>query len=125
MPPLQVFHLGLDLCICRLDAGAAIPAWATRSRFYSVTGTADETSIVCETQLALPGVRCEPGWNALGLRGPIDFSAIGILATLVVPLAEAGISVFAISTWDTDYLLVRTGDVARAVVVLSEHGIQT
>jgi hypothetical protein len=101
--------------VCRLDAGAAVPAWATTGSFLSVTRTAEELSVVCLQSLVPDRVRCESDWRCLQLAGPIPFSTVGVLASLVQPLADAGISVFAVSTFDTDYLLVKAADLARAI----------
>ena len=108
--------------VCRLDAGNVIPAWATTGQFISITHTADELSIVC-SQAFVPGdVRCERGWRCLRVAGTMDFSMVGIVASLVTPLAEAEISVFVVSTFDTDYLLVKDNDLAKAMAVLNAAG---
>ena len=108
--------------ICRLDVNAAIPAWATADSFFSITRTSDELSIVCQQSVVPDGVRCERDWRCFKLAGPIPFTAVGVLASLVQPLAEAGISVFALSTFDTDYLLVKTADLPRAIDALRQSG---
>lgn len=102
------------LAVCRLDADAAVPAWATASSFFSITRTAEELSIVCLQSLVPEGGRCERDWRCLQLAGPIPFSTVGVMASLVQPLADAEISVFAISTFDTDYLLVKAADLERS-----------
>ena len=114
--------------IARLPPDAPIPAWATGA-LTSVTRTADELSIVCD-DLALPdGVVAARDFAALRVVGTIDFGVVGLLATLTRALADAGISVFALSTFDTDYLLVRTPDLADACAALSTvatvAGVQT
>jgi hypothetical protein len=101
--------------VCRLDAVAAVPTWATSSSFFSVTRTAEELSVVCLQSLVPDGIRCERDWRCIQLAGPIPFSTVGVLASLVQPLAEAGISVFAVSTFDTDSLLVKAADLARTI----------
>ncbi len=110
------------LAVCRLPPGTPIPDWATRGRLYSVTRTADELSVVCNEANVPAGVRCVPGLRALKLEGPLDLSMIGILASLTVPLARADISIFAVSTYDTDYLLVTDENLEKAAIVLSESG---
>ncbi|HEX9074790.1 MAG TPA: ACT domain-containing protein, partial [Anaerolineae bacterium] len=92
--------------ICRLERAASIPEWA-HIGFFSTVRTPDELSIVCKEEIVPEGVLCEKGWYCLKVRGPLDFVLTGILASLAVPLAEAGISIFAISTYDTDYFLVK------------------
>jgi hypothetical protein len=107
--------------VCRLSADAAFPAWAVGD-LVSVTRTSDELSVVCREDAVPQGVRCERGWRSLRIAGSLDFSLVGVLVSLLVPLAEAGVSVFAISTFDTDYLLVREGDLARAIQALQTAG---
>lgn len=109
--------------ICRIDGGATIPAWATGSGFVSITRTAEELSIVCLQSVVPDGIKCERDWRCFQLAGPIPFTMVGVLASLVQPLAEAGISVFAISTFDTDYLLVKAADLQRATDALRQHGV--
>ncbi len=104
--------------VCRLEPGTPIPPWATAGPFFSITRTADEVSIVCRQDAVPEGVVCEQGWRCLRVAGTIPFSVVGILASLTAPLAEAGISVFAVSTFDTDYLLVKAEDLDRAVDIL-------
>ncbi len=84
--------------------------------------TAGELSIVCPAALVPPGVRAEAPWQAIAVRGPLDFALTGVLASLAVPLADAGISLFAVSTFDTDYLLVRSTDASRARALLIAAG---
>jgi hypothetical protein len=106
--------------VCRLDAGAEVPAGLLKAHadFLSITRTADELSIVCEESLAPAGAKVERGWRAFKALGPLDFSLTGVIATLTAPLAEAKISVFTIATFDTDYLLVREPDLEAAVTAL-------
>ena len=108
--------------VCRLDADAAIPAWATARSYFSITRSAEELSIVCLQSVVPDGIRCERDWRCFKVAGPIPFSTVGVLASLVQPLAEAGISVFAISTFDTDYLLVKAVDLQRAIDALRAKG---
>lgn len=122
MQPRTLTLLPDTFAICRLDAGAAVPAWATTGNFFSITRTTEELSIVCLQSLVPDGVRCERDWRCFKLAGPIPFTAVGVLASLVQPLAEAGISLFAVSTFDTDYLLVKAADLQRAVAAFRQHG---
>jgi hypothetical protein len=108
--------------ICRLGGEASIPSWATAGSFYSITRTPEELSIVCREDTVPQGVPCERGWRCLRVAGAMPFSIVGVLAALTAPLAEAGISVFAISTFDTDYLLVKKDVWERAVEVLVRYG---
>jgi|GEM_PF-420050 len=108
--------------VCKLDAGDSVPAWASSTPFFSITRTADELSVGCPQSLVPDGIRCERGWRCLRVVGTMDFSMIGVVASLVTPLAESGISVFVISTFDTDYLLVKTDELERAMAVLRGAG---
>ena len=121
-PQLSLIVVDGALAICKLPADAAIPAWAMAGGFCSITRTPDELSVVCR-QEAVPGhINCTRDWRCLRVAGTVPFSAVGVLASLTAPLADAGISVFAISTFDTDYLLVKEQDLATAVDVLRGQG---
>ena len=93
-----------------------------RGELFAITRTPDELSIVCSQANVPPNTFSEPDWRALKVSGPLDFSLTGILASLASPLAQAGISIFALSTFDTDYLLVKSGALDRAVEVLRRAG---
>jgi hypothetical protein len=108
--------------ICRLGPAADIPPWALAGNFFSITRTEEELSLVCSQEVVPDGVLCEKGWRCIMVVGPLDFSLTGILASLIASLAEAGISVFAISTFDTDYLLVKADNLKRALLKLQEAG---
>jgi hypothetical protein len=111
-----------SFAICRLNSDSPVPTWATAGPFLSITRTADELSIVCPEAAVPEGTRCERDFRCLRIAGTLDFSEVGVLASLVTPLAEAGVSVFAISTFDTDYLLVKDRDLQKAVAVLQRAG---
>ncbi|MCF8052242.1 MAG: ACT domain-containing protein [Desulfobacterales bacterium] len=118
-------HLDLlpePMGICRLDSGRPIPAWATKAGFYSITGTSEELSVVCPEASIPDGVVCSRGWRLFRVKGPLDFSETGVLASLAGPLGRAGISIFVVSTYDTDMLLVRSEQLEAAVDVLRTAG---
>jgi hypothetical protein len=107
--------------VCRLDPHDPLPAWAfhDEATFWSLTRTPEELSLVCDQDSVPPSVaRVEPGWRALQAEGPIPFDEAGVLASFAGPLAEAGIPLFALSTYDTDVVLVRERDLERALAVL-------
>jgi hypothetical protein len=112
-----------ELSILRLPPDAAAPSWLNLSPrpLVSVTRTPDELSIVCPSAGVPHGVKCEDGWRAFTVEGKLEFSAIGVLAAILNPLAEAGISIFSISTFDTDYVLVRSGVLEKATAALRRH----
>src|SRR6266481_6977052 len=108
--------------ISRLVAHAPIPAWATQGPFFSVTRTGDELSIVCDLSRVPVGVQSQPGWRVFKVHGPFVLSEIGVLSALAAPLAAAKISLFAVSTFDTDYLLVASETLLAAVAALEHAG---
>ena len=109
------------LAVARLPAGAALPGWIDwTDPFVTVSRTRDELSVVCPEARLPADVQAERDWRGFKVEGPLDFALTGILARLAAPLAEAGISIFAISTYDTDYLLVRGGDLDAATAVLQQ-----
>ena len=108
--------------VCQLPSDASVPAWAEESRFFCMTRSTDELSIVCEDHRVPEGVRVERGWVALKLQGPFPFSMTGVLASFLEPLAEAKIPIFAISTFDTDYVLVKRENLERAKKTLEAAG---
>ena len=115
------------LAVCRLASDARIPVWALESGFFCVVRTRDELSIVCGedvcTEDRLPdGTTAESGWLALKLEGPFPFSMTGVLASFLQPLAEAQIPIFAISTFDTDYVLIKRENLEQAVAALGTAG---
>jgi hypothetical protein len=118
-PPLKISMLPESLAICRLDPDAGLPDWLFwGADFISVSRTAEELSIVCSAGDVPAEVTAERDWRAFKVEGPLDFALTGILARLAVPLAEAGIGLFAVSTYDTDYLLVREAALGQAARVL-------
>ncbi|AKB25542.1 hypothetical protein MSMTP_2073 [Methanosarcina sp. MTP4] len=108
--------------VCRLAVASKIPEWALESDFYSITKTSDELSIVCP-EAAVPGnVICDRGWKGLKVAGPLDFGLTGILAGISAVLAGKEVSIFAVSTYDTDYILVRKKYLETAVEALEGAG---
>jgi hypothetical protein len=102
------------LVVVRLGSGADIPAWASSGTLFSVTATATETSLVCGARGVPRKVRQQGPFTAFSVAGTLDFALTGVLAELLVPLAEAQVPVFAVSTFDTDWLLVPADRAAAA-----------
>ena len=133
------FQLSLTLClidkkltlslmpdsfaICKLSPDSAIPSWVVDGEFFSITKTPDELSIVCNEKIVPPGVAAEREWAAFKIDGPLDFAMTGILSSIASPLADARISVFVISTYDTDYILVKRENVEKVFKALSNFHI--
>ena len=111
------------MAVCRFDPTAAVPDWIDQSGLYSITHTQQELTIVCAETLVARGTTSEIGWRCFMVEGPLDFSEIGIIFSLTRPLAENGVSVFVISTFDTDYFMVKEKDLAKTIDVLTsaEH----
>ena len=106
--------------VCRFEATAPVPPWAVRDiGFVSITRTDDELTIICREE-QVPETS-EVRWCCLKVHGPFPLNAIGVLSTLTQVLAEAGISLLAISTHDTDYLFVQVKDLAATVRALRKH----
>ncbi len=107
--------------VCQLSKKASLPDWALSGRFFSISKTEDELSVVCETSLVPEGTKGDLDWRAFKLHGPFAFNEIGIVASLTVPLAKAKIGVFVISTYNTDYLLVKEENVKKTLRVLRSN----
>ncbi len=110
--------------ICKLDKDAPVPGWAYAGSFISVTRTPDELSITCAQGYVPEKVECQKGWRCLGVKGPFDFSVTGVVASFASVLADSGISIFVVCTYDTDYLLVQEANIDKTVEILSAQGHQ-
>jgi len=114
-----------ELAICRLNPGAACPAWALASAFMSITRTDAELSIIVEAA-AVPAersdLRVEGPWRAFRVAGQLPFGLVGVVLALTRPLADAGIPVFVISTFDTDYVMMKVERVGEARAALARAG---
>jgi uncharacterized protein len=111
-----------SFAVCRLSAAAWLPDWASRGNFFSITRSPDELSIVCSEAQVPPDVHHENDWACLKLVGPFPFAETGILSSFVQPLSDRAIPIFAISTFDTDYVLVKSAWVEKAIEVLKQSG---
>lgn len=110
--------------VCRLAANERLPKWARGGSFSSVTRTPQELSVVCEQASVPTGVEAESGWRCLMVQGPLEFGEVGILASLTAPLAASQVSVFAISSYDTDFLLIKEASLETAISSLREQGFR-
>lgn len=114
-----------EWAVCRLEPSEPFPSWAA-GEFLSLTRTPEELSVVCAADAVPEDVRVERGWAALELAGPFEFQATGVLASFLAPLAAEGVPVFAISTYDTDWVMVpaaRLGDALRALKAAGHNEI--
>ena len=124
-PRLPLELLPDTLAICRLGPEASVPSWAAGpSPFLTLSRTAEEMSITTLQSRVPAGVTCERDYRAIRVRGPLPLDLVGILASIADPLAAAGLSIFAISTYDTDYVLVKTRDLDPALEALRQAGHQ-
>lgn len=109
--------------IARLESNADLPSAVLASPdFFSITRTGDELSIVCAEGVAAGSSKEDGPWRAIKVQGPFDFDLTGVLASFLDPLAAAGIGIFAMSTFDTDYILVKSANLDSAVEALKEAG---
>jgi hypothetical protein len=108
--------------VCRLEPNAAVPEWAGGGRFLSITRTKNELSIVCEEEMVPNDVHCERHRRLMQIEGTLAFTLTGVLASVALPLAKAELSIFAISTYDTDYLLIADEDLQKATEMLEAAG---
>jgi hypothetical protein len=104
---LRFRRLPGQFAITRLGANSSVPAWALSGEFSSITRTRDELSVVCAAENVVPGTDSQSGWICFKLEGPFPFSQTGILAAFINPLSHNGVPIFAVSTFDTDYVLIQ------------------
>lgn len=121
-PSLDLRLLPERYAIVRQDAGDALPEWFPRQGFRHVSWTAEELSLVCAEHAVPSQARSERGWRALMLQGPFAFELTGILLAVLAPLAQAGVGIFALSTFDTDYVLVKEAALETALDALRASG---
>ncbi|MGE5627585.1 MAG: ACT domain-containing protein [Solirubrobacterales bacterium] len=107
--------------VCRLERTEFIPDWVVDSEFLSITKTLDELSIVCIETCIPMDIKCEKDWRILKVEGPLDFSLVGILSKISTIMAQNRISIFAVSTFDTDYILIKNKDIDDAVKALEDN----
>ena len=122
MSPLRFSVLPGSFAVLRLAPDAEVPPGVLVPPFHSVTRTPAELSIVCPDGAVPDGARAERGWAILALQGPFPFELTGILASVLVPLAKAGVGIFALSTFDTDWVLVKRERLDEAVAALAAAG---
>jgi uncharacterized protein len=121
-PQLTFVILRETFAICRLDKDAPIPEWTFQGGLFSLTRTKDELSMVVP-QINVPkGIICNQGWSCLKVKGPLDLSLTGIISSIASTLEKEGMSLFSISTYDTDYVMVRERDLEKAIFALTEAG---
>ena len=110
--------------MCRLDAKAPFPEWATGEAFLSICRTADELTIICEDRFVPEGTRASRGWQGFKIEGPLDLDLVGILVSVAVPLAQSNIGILPIATYETDYVFVRDQQLNDAIKALRFAGFE-
>jgi hypothetical protein len=121
--PLRLSVVESKLTVVRLPADVDVPDWVDGAgEFTSITRTLDELSIVCGSDVVPQGLPVEGPWRAIKVNGPIPMTLIGVIAAIANPLADAGIAIFAISTFETDYVLVHEPDLDATIELLRRAG---
>ncbi len=120
--PQTLYLLPQVFAICRLETESALPHWLQADHFFSITSTPDELSIVCLAESVPIDVQADRSWRCFKLQGPFEFSLTGILNSVTIPLSDADIGIFAVSTYDTDYVLVKEDALQQALSVLKDAG---
>lgn len=122
LPKLRLCVLPENYAICSFPPDASLPEWADRPSIFSVTKTPKEITIVCE-ESHVPG-ECQKSenWKCIKIEGCFDLDVVGVLASITEPLAQNKISLYVISTFDTDYVLIHANDMDKAISCLSEFG---
>jgi hypothetical protein len=120
--PQTLFLLFETFAVSRLEKGAPVPQWVPAEPFFSITGTADELSVVCPAEAVPTEIQADRDWRCFKLQGPFPFSLTGILNSITVPLADGNVGIFAISTYDTDYVLVKEDNLQQALSILTNAG---
>ena len=111
------------LAVCRLPASSPVPTWGSaKGPFSSITRSEKELSIICNEAAVPSGIHCERGWRVMKIENPLDFAQTGILVSLAAPLAEAGVSIFTVSTFDSQYLMVKEASIELALKILVNAG---
>ena len=113
-----------EYAVCRLPVGADVPHWAMRGRFWQVLRAPMELTVVCEAHRVPADVEQEPGWHAIGVNGPLSFDLVGVLQSLLAPLAAHGVPVYAVSGFSTDYLLVQNVTAAAEALQSAGHTVR-
>ena len=118
---LEIQTLQSSYAICQLSSASTPPKRPEGAEFWSLSVTAEEMSLVCETKYTPENSKADSGWRMFRVAGAMDLDEVGVLVRILEPLREAGISIFAISTFDTDYVLIREANFEQAIQLLREH----
>jgi uncharacterized protein len=122
MKELTFIVLPNEYALCRLAANDAVPTWALSSSFYSITKTIDELSVVCEAAMVTGAIKCSKGWRLLKIASVLDLSLTGITAKFSTALADVGVNLCVVATYDTDYIIVQQEKLNTAITALENIG---
>ena len=122
MRSLALSILPHKYAVCKLYPNGHIPTWALIGDFVSLTRTHTELSVACMQENVPDEIQAERDWRCVQVQGSFDFSLAGVHASIAIPLAEANISILAIATYETDYILIKDTDLEHALEVLREAG---
>jgi uncharacterized protein len=111
-----------QFAVCRLPAGSHVPDWALSGNFFSVTRSSDELSVVCDAASVPASIKHEADWVCLKLEGPFPFTQTGVLVSFIQPLSDRAIPIFAISTFDTDFVFVKQPSLEKTLETLRDAG---
>ncbi|MFC1633924.1 ACT domain-containing protein [Planctomycetota bacterium] len=121
-PKLRLRVLPKVYAICSFDPDAAFPGWTHRSSILSITKTPKEITLVCEENHVPGECKKSEHWKCIKVEGRFDLDAVGVLASIAGPLAQNKISLYVISTYDTDYVLIQTKNIDKAMSCLDKFG---
>lgn len=121
---MQLQILGNKLKVVKMEAESKVPEIVFNQDFYSITKTDEELSIVLDEDISIESDIVEYNWRAIKIVGTLDFSLIGILSQISTILAKAKVSIFAISTYNTDYILVKSDNLENAIDALRQNGYE-
>ena len=122
-PQLTLLLFDGCLAVCRLPSNSPVPPWAfAKGPLSSITRSEKELSIICGETAVPSGVRCERGWRVMKVENSLNFAQTGILVALAAPLADAGVSIFTVSTFDSQYLMVKEASIELALKILVNAG---
>jgi hypothetical protein len=122
-PKLRIALLPDSLAVCRLQPDSGLPDWALAGGFCSATRTVDGLTVICRTDRVPADVHASRGWRALKIEGPFDLNLVGILVSVAAPLAQAGVAILPIGTYETDYILVRNEQLDTAIRALQSTNL--
>ncbi len=119
---LLIRLVDVEYAITRLNIGTPLPEWLVGPGFWTVSSSREEMTLVCRAARIPPGVQSSGGWRCLRIEQHFSFDVPGVLASVLNPLSEAGVGIFANSTFSTDYVFIMGSDLDKAVAALKAHG---